>query len=119
MLRFPGRAKFRSVASEDPSHTHDDREELIYVNPSENQFSSNPKDSNDAAQITSMDVQPEPQSLRPSNRRWLGLAACMIAILPFFSLAWTAVGLHGRGISQVSWNIVQIAMKVVRHPSEL
>jgi hypothetical protein len=116
MLRFPGRA-FRSVANEDPSHTHD-RAKLIYLNSLDNELSSIPKLSKGASQTTIDAPQTEPRSLEPSNRRWVALAASITAILPFFSLAWIAVGFHGREITQESWNAIQIAMKVVRRPLE-
>lgn len=108
MVRFPGRAKFRSLASDELAHVLDEsRENLTYEIPFEDQISSTISKTDEYSKA-------EPQALKPYDHRWLAIAGCLTAIIPFFGLAWAAVGLHGRGITQNAWNGLQIAMKVVR-----
>jgi hypothetical protein len=116
MLRFPGRAKFHSLATDEAAHvtSADPVAESHCRNSFQDPTSSTHHKANVTANSVNEDPRPEPQTLKPYDHRWLALAARFIAITPFFCLAWAAVGLHGRGTTQDSWNRLQIAMKVVR-----
>ncbi|KAJ5730926.1 uncharacterized protein N7483_005434 [Penicillium malachiteum] len=116
MLRLPGRAKFRSVPSEDLGfvQNEEDRDGVTYNNLVGDEFHTNNDQLKSTANINSGRKlsQCEPATLRPSGQRWLALIASLIGITPFFCLAWAAVGLNGKKISQSSWDAIKIAMKV-------
>ncbi|KAJ5707908.1 hypothetical protein N7488_007709 [Penicillium malachiteum] len=116
MLRLPGRARFRSVPNEDLGSVQNEqsRDGLTYDNPFENEIQTNSDQPKNTANINSVRKisQCEPAPLKPSGQRWFALIACIIGIVPFFCLAWAAVGLNGKKISQSSWDALKIAMKV-------
>ncbi|KAJ5109427.1 hypothetical protein N7456_006102 [Penicillium angulare] len=111
MLRFPGRAKFRSLASNEPPGDSN-RDDSLYENPFEDPISNTQSKTGTTATSIDEYSKLEPQALKPYHHRWLAIAGCLAGIIPFFGLAWAAVGLHGRGITQNAWNGLQIAMKV-------
>lgn len=56
---------------------------------------------------------PELGTLQPSSRRWGTIVACLLGIVPFFCLAWAAVGLHNHKSTTKSLDALQTVMKVV------
>ena len=116
MLPLPRQARFRSVATEDPAYPVDPPSGY----PAGEDFSYGGYGSYSEATAPSTRIGyssegvPEPTTLRPSKRRWLTLVTCLFGVVPFFGLAWAAVGLNGHKISPKMWDTLQTVMKVVR-----
>lgn len=112
MLSQPGRARFRSVATEDSVHPANHHGSSAGFDNGYKGYGGYSETVMPSAHIQ-QGVVPEPATLQPSRRRWGTLVACLLGIVPFFCLAWAAVGLHNHKITTKNWDALQTAMKVV------